>query len=313
MSTIDVCIPTYRPGLCLRETVGRLLAQRCPIRNIYLLNTEERLFDPTLIAGYEDRVFVQHISQTQFDHGYARDLMAKKSDADFLLFMTQDAGVVDRYLTERLMEAFTQEGVAGAYARQIPYRGCNAVERLTRSFNYPKVSSIKGKEDEKRLGIKLYFCSNVCALYRRDVYEQLGGFEKGAIFNEDMVYAHRMIEAGYQIAYCAEARVRHSHNYGLLQYFRRSFDMAVSQAEHPEVFSAVSSESEGGKLVWEVSRRLLLSLRVISFISFGFSCVAKYLGYFLGKRYQHLPKSVVLWCTDSPWWFVQKEESEKER
>ncbi len=308
MKTIDVCIPTYRPGLCLRETVERLLAQRIPVRYIYLLNTEEKLFDSTLIYGYEDRVLVEHIPQMEFDHGYARDLMAKKSDADFLLFMTQDAGVMDRDLTKHLLAAFDKQGVAGAYARQIPYRDCNAVERLTRSFNYPVTSDIKGKDDEKRLGVKLYFCSNVCAMYRRDIYEQLGGFERGAIFNEDMVYAHRMISAGYRIAYCAKARVRHSHNYGLMQYFRRSFDMAISQAEHPEVFANVSSESEGSKMVWVVSRKLLSRLKVFSFISFGFSCVAKYLGYFLGKRYQHLPQSVVLWCTDSPWWFTQKEE-----
>ena len=38
------------------------------------------------------------------------------------------------------------------------------------------------------------------------------------------------------IAYEAEARVLHSHNYTNMQQLRRNFDLGVSQAEHPEVF-----------------------------------------------------------------------------
>ena len=56
-----------------------------------------------------------------------------------------------------------------------------------------------------------------------------------------------MINAGYKVAYVAEARVIHSHNYTGMQQFHRNFDMAVSQAEHPEVFEGIKSESEGIK------------------------------------------------------------------
>lgn len=36
---------------------------------------------------------------------------------------------------------------------------------------------------------KTFFCSNVCAMYRRSIYEKLGGFVKHTIFNEDMIFA----------------------------------------------------------------------------------------------------------------------------
>lgn len=39
-----------------------------------------------------------------------------------------------------------------------------------------------------------------------------------------MFMAARMIQAGYKIAYCAEASVRHSHNYTPKQEFQRYFD-----------------------------------------------------------------------------------------
>ena len=45
-----------------------------------------------------------------------------------------------------------------------------------------------------------------------------------------MIYAAAAIQAGYRIAYAAQARVVHSHNYTFRQQFCRNFDLGVSQA-----------------------------------------------------------------------------------
>ena len=100
----------------------------------------------------------------------------------------------DVYLVEKLVSAFEKEKVAAAYARQLPDKDCDIIERYTRSFNYPKESSVKTKADLDRLGIKTFFCSNVCAMYRRSIYEKLGGFVKHTIFNEDMIFAGKLIQ-----------------------------------------------------------------------------------------------------------------------
>lgn len=73
-----------------------------------------------------------------------------------------------------------------AYARQLPKSDCHIVEQYTRQFNYPEQSCVKTKADIPTLGIKTFFCSDVCAAYRRDLFEELGGFESPVIFNEDM-------------------------------------------------------------------------------------------------------------------------------
>jgi len=39
------------------------------------------------------------------------------------------------------------------------------------------------------------------------IFERLGKFPKDMIFNEDMVFAHTLIENGYSIAYAADASV----------------------------------------------------------------------------------------------------------
>ena len=174
------------------------------------------------------------------------------------------------------------------------------MERYTRSFNYPEESRIKGAVDLGTLGIKTFFCSNVCAAWRRDRYLELGGFEKKTIFNEDMILAGHLIRKGGLIAYCADAKVIHSHNYSALQQFHRNFDLAVSQTMHPEIFGGIRSESEGIRLVKMSMKHCLqigkpwLCFQVLS------QSAGKYLGYKLGQRYGQLPRKMILWCTMNP-------------
>jgi rhamnosyltransferase len=187
--------------------------------------------------------------------------------------------------------------VAVAYARQLPREDCSVIERYTRQFNYPDSSRVKGKEDIPELGIKTFFCSDVCAAYRRDVFETLGGFESPVIFNEDMFFAARAIQEGYAVAYAADARVVHSHNYSVSQQFHRNFDLAVSQMMHPEIFEQISSEAEGMKLVKNTMKYLFHIGRPYLIWNLGWQCVGKYAGYLVGKRYKKLSRRQILRCT----------------
>lgn len=299
---IDVIIPLYKPGNELFTLMDRLQRQSVPIRNIILMNTEEKYFT-NLIYGTRfmekyKNVKVYHLSKKEFDHGQTRRRGVKKSQAEIFVMMTQDAVPEDEYLLENLIEPL-QGDVAVAYARQLPREDCSFIERYTRGFNYPDKSRIKSQEDLPSLGIKTYFCSNVCAAYRRDIYEELGGFVRRTIFNEDMIYAAGAIKAGYQIAYAANARVIHSHNYTHMQQLHRNFDLGVSQADHPEIFSGVPSESEGKKLVKDVTTYLREKHMLRKLPYFYMQCFCKYAGYLLGKNYKKLPKRLILALTAS--------------
>ncbi len=299
---IDVIIPTYKPGKELFTLIERLESQTMPPNKIILMNTEQKYFEK-LVYGVRfpeqhKIVEVNHISKREFDHGRTRRQGVKKSDADIFIMMTQDAMPADEYLIERLTEHLTGE-VAASYARQLPNVSCSAMERYTRSFNYPEQSLVKSLGDLPRLGIKTFFCSNVCAAYRRDVYDELGGFVRHTIFNEDMIYAATAMKAGHKIAYVAEARVIHSHNYTNKQQFHRNFDLGVSQAEYREVFGSVASESEGKKMVLQTAGYLARN-GMISKVPYLFlQTMCKYAGYLLGKHYKSLPHSWVVAFSDN--------------
>lgn len=302
--SVDVILLTYMPKKQVLELLKALEGQTYPIRKIIIMNTEERYFE-TLFYGtgvlekYKN-IEVHHLSSKEFDHGRTRAKAVQYSKADIFVCMTQDAMPENTRLIENLVEALTQsEDIAASYARQLPLAGCREIEKYTRGFNYPEQSVVKSLADVDRLGIKTFFCSNVCAAYNREIYENIGGFVKKAIFNEDMIYAGHAVNAGYRIAYAAEAQVRHSHNYTCMQQFRRNFDLGVSQAQHPEVFAVTSSESEGVRLVKDTMRHLykVKKKRQIPYliVSSGY----KFMGYQLGKRYESLPGKLVKWCSSN--------------
>ena len=301
--TVDVVIPTYQPGAGVVELVGWLERQTHPADHIIIMNTEQELWEKSGIEAtltrnqLMEKIRLFHVTKQEFDHGKTRDLGIRHSQADVVICMTQDAMPCDEYLVEELLKGLEKPGVVQAYARQLPAKDCGVIEAWTRGFNYPETSRVKTKQDLPELGIKTYFASNVCAAYDRAYYLHAGGFLPKTIFNEDMIFAAGVIEDGKAIAYCADARVIHSHNYSCMEQFHRNFDLEVSQADHPEIFSRVKSESEGIRMVkrnaaylWSVKKPWLIPRLVM--VS-GF----KFIGYRMGKQYRKLPRRVVLACT----------------
>lgn len=299
---VDVIIPAYKPGKKFSRLLKMLQLQSYPVNRIIVMNTEKAYWNEKGYEGVEG-LEVHHLSKEEFDHGATRNRGARYSRADIIVFMTDDAVPADGQLIEKLAAAFESKGPKGesvimAYARQLPDKDCPMAESYTRAFNYPGESCIKTRADLGRLGIKTFFASNVCCAYDREKFWFQGGFIEKTIFNEDMIFAGRaVLQDDYAIVYAADARVIHSHNYGCMEQFRRNFDLAVSQSDHPEVFGSIRSESEGIRLVRQTARCLVKHRRPWLVPGMIVKSGFKYMGYRLGKCYRLLPDSLVVKCS----------------
>ncbi len=300
---IDVVIPAYKPGKDFRELLSRLLKQTVLPDNIFVIQTltegEEQL------PFEEECIHVYPVKQAEFDHGKTRDYGAKLSGADYVLMMTQDAMPENDYLLEELLKGFARENVGIVYGRQLARKDADLTEKLARLHNYPPESRLKTRADEEALGIKTYFCSDVCAMYDRILYEELGGFVHPVIFNEDMIMAYRVIRAGYGVYYAADAQVVHSHSYTCMQQFRRNFDLGVSQCQYSEVFENISSEKEGAGFAGKTILTLCKGFHFGKAIYFAWQCAFRLAGYRLGKNYEKLSRKMILRCTMSPWFWKE--------
>ncbi len=281
--TIDVFIPTYQPGPEFERTLKSLASQALKINRLCVINTGKNFWNTKfekIFSGIE----VTHIEKKDFDHGTVRYNAAKTSDADIIVFMTQDAVPADENLLTELTAPIIEGMASVSYARQLPRADADPIEKIGRLYNYPKKSKIKSKKDLNTLGIKTFFCSNVCAAYDRKVYNELGGFPHPVEFNEDMIFAAGVIEGGYCISYSADARVIHSHNYSGREQYKRNYLIGRTQAQYREIFEKYPSEGAGIKLVKSTAKELFKMGKGYLIFKLIWISGCKYLGYRAGKR-----------------------------
>lgn len=304
--TIDIIIPTYKPDEKFEKCLMMLKKQTVLPNKIIIVNTEVKYFKSS-VANTINNLQLIHIRKEDFDHGGTRHMATGFSNSDIVMFMTQDAIPADEFLIENFLNAFENSDVSAVYARQLSDEKKNPIEYFTRQFNYPEKSYKKNISDLPKLGIKTFFCSNVCSAYKRSDYNQQGGFIRKTIFNEDMIMASKLIMAGKSIYYLAEAKVYHSHNYTAKEQFKRNFDLAVSQRAYGKPFTEVKSESEGVKLVMATMSYLVKKGKIYLIPKLIIQSFAKFLGYKLGFNYLKLPKIIIKKCTSNiAYWNFEK-------
>ena len=311
-STIDAVIPVYRPDHDFEKLLSMLHGQRVPVRRIILMITEDPRAEYPDFSAYGD-IECHRLAREDFDHGATRNEGVSYSDADYVLLMTQDAVPADQNLIEALVKPMMEnEALCASYARQAAGEDAKEAERYTRRFNYPDEPRVKSEKDAPELGIKTYFCSNVCAAYRRQVLLDLGLFPENMIFNEDMVFIGRALQAGWSVRYSPEAVGIHSHNYTAGEQFHRNFDLGISQADHPEIFGRFPSEGEGVRYAKAVISYLRKKRAYAEILPFAAGCAARYAGFKLGRSYTKLPKRLALRCTSNRTFLERRLNSTKE-
>lgn len=257
MGKVGLIVPTLDAG-GLWESWLQALARQTR-KPDYLLVIDSSSSDGTADLARAHGFAVKRIDKAEFNHGGTRQAgVAMLPGAEIIVFMTQDAVLAGPRALERLLAAFDDGRVGAAYGRQLPHHGAGAIAAHARLFNYPPESGTRRLEDRARFGIKTAFISNSFAAYRRGALAQAGGFPADAIMGEDACVAGKMLVNGWKVAYRADAQVRHSHEYGFMDEFKRYFDIGVFHADFSWlqlVFGGVSGE--GWRFVLSEARYLL--------------------------------------------------------
>lgn len=288
--TYGVCIPTCNAG---GEWQRYLEKTRTACHGSRLLVIDSSSDDDTARIAREAGCELVTISRHEFDHGGTRNRALEiLDDCDVVIFMTQDAYPASASTLETLVHAFEDPIVSAAYGRQLPHDHASAVSAHTRHFNYPPDSHRASVKDIPQMGIKAAFLSNSFAAYRRQALMDIGGFPENAILSEDMVAGARLLSAGWQIAYCAESAVHHSHNYTMPQECQRYFDIGVLHAREPWIQEMTGKAEGEGKRFIVSELRFLWHRAPLQIPSAICRNGLKYMGYRLGKMEDRLPVGV---------------------
>jgi rhamnosyltransferase len=293
---ISVLIPTYNAEKEIKELLTQLNTQELDKgQELEIIVVDSSSTDSTIKIITENFPNVKYriIENKRFDHGGTRNYLASMSAGHYLLFMTQDAIPCNQSLIKNLLKPFhTFNNIAISYARQVPKKDANPLEVFARSFNYPEESALKSKESLPSLGIKTFFNSNVCSMYKRDLFENFNGFPEEIILNEDMILSSKLILNGYLVSYTSEAKVYHSHNYKLKNQFKRYFDIGMAFENTSYLLSYASNEKEGIRMVITQMKYLFNKKEIYYIPLMILEAGVKYLGYKLGLRHKLFPNKI---------------------
>ncbi|HAS0883833.1 glycosyltransferase family 2 protein [Enterobacter roggenkampii] len=288
MHSFALIIPTYNAGAGWEEWFLALKKQTIQPSEVIVIDSASK--DDTCEIARRYGSVIINITTEEFNHGGSRNKASLNvHDCEFIIFLTQDAILDNENSLAQMVNVFQNPDVAAVCGRQIPHYDANPLAVHARNFNYSSVSQIKSQSDISTFGIKTVFMSNSFAAYRRTVFEELGGFPEHTILAEDMFMAAKMIQAGYKVAYCAEAVVRHSHNYTPREEFQRYFDTGVFHACTPWIQRDFGGAGGEGLRFVKSEIRFLLKESPLWIPRALLTTVAKLLGYKLGKRWQSLP------------------------
>ncbi|CCQ94026.1 O antigen biosynthesis rhamnosyltransferase rfbN [[Clostridium] ultunense Esp] len=302
---VSIIIPTFNCGKFIKKNLNKYIN----INEMYnLLFVDSSSSDDTLslLRKITDNIVI--IPQSEFDHGGTRSEAALKTNADIIVYLTQDALPIDISAIEKIIKVFEDETIGAAFGRQIPYENTNLFGKHLRYFNYVDKSYIRCIDDKDKYGIKAAFLSNSFAAYRRSAMDEIGWFKDGLILGEDTYAGAKLLKAGYKIAYVADAVVYHSHSYTVWQEFKRYFDIgAFHQMEHWILDEFGKPEGEGIKYIKSEFRFILKNKKIYFIPEFLVRNIMKYLGYKLGNIYKYLPKGLIKRLSmNSKWWDKEK-------
>ena len=223
---ISVLIPVKDGGSDLVRCLQAIAAQKVDDQ-VEVVVVDSGSSDGSAKRARELGAAVHEIPASEFVHGATRNLAARLSKGDVLVFTTQDAIPATDHWLARLVAALDGDGVVGAYGRQLPHEDATPPEQFFLDFMYgasPRTQRLRGIEE---LSFEQTLFSNVNSAIPRSVWEA-NPFRDDVTMSEDQEWSRRMLLAGHTIVYEPEAAVRHSHTYTLRGAFRRFYDSGAS-------------------------------------------------------------------------------------
>ncbi len=221
------------------------------------------------------------IEPKDFSHSLVREKEAFESNADIVVFVTQDIIIERKDWLKKLIEPIEKNEAEACYSRQICAN--NSMEKYTREKNYPDKSSIVSKEDIPKLGLRAFFFSDASSAIKRDIFVELNGYDFTDMpISEDMYIAYKLITGGYKIKYCAESEVIHSHDFTLKEQYKRYYETGKFFKQNAYL-NRYKVNSTGGKLAFYILKRAVEEKNWKVIMKWLPNMGARFLGMKLGK------------------------------
>jgi len=277
---IDIICPLYNAEKYIDNLHKSLLMQeKIEINEVKYILTESTDMTENMLK--KNNIKYKKIKKIDFSHSKVREEAAMSSVADILVFITQDILIEDKFWLYNLTKDIMNNKCAAAYSRQITKY--NNIEKYTREKNYPASSFIVSKKDINKMGLRTFFFSDASSAIKTSIFKELNGYDnKDLPISEDMYIAYKIIMNGYNIKYCAESVVYHSHNFKLSELYNR-YKLTGVFFKNNSYLDKYGTTDSGIALAKYILKRIFEDKNFKLLFRYPFDMAARYIGMKVGK------------------------------
>ncbi|MDH0117653.1 glycosyltransferase [Rhizobium pusense] len=233
----SVFIPSYNAGAEFQKVLERLASQKCDFPyDVLVIDSGSTDGTPEIVSRFADKgIRLEHIPQSEFQHGRTRNLGISMTDGDYVAILTQDAMPKDENWLANLIAGFDKgERVAGVTGRHqaYPEHGPFVANDMQNHFD---ALALLPNPIDMEIGLPsnyypgsttwrmlAYFYSDNNSAMSRSVWKEIPYPE--IEWGEDYVWASLAIKAGFQKAYADDAIVFHSHDFPTKRLFKAAME-----------------------------------------------------------------------------------------
>ena len=212
MTALDVIVLTWNDGTLLDVAVRSALLQRRV--DVAVTVVDNGSSSPATVND----VRVQLIrSEANLGVGRGRNVGVRATEAPFVCFLDSDAATSTRMRSRKLVAPMLDDETIGltapvftgqrpeASAGRAPTFGRKVARALNRTDVYARTP---GQGVEARSDVD--FAIGACQVFRREVFERIGGLDESAAFGpEDVDFCLRVRAAGWRVVQVATADCDH--------------------------------------------------------------------------------------------------------
>jgi len=265
LPTVSVIIPTYNRKEMLRDTLNSLARQTYPDDYFEVIVVDDGSTDGTQEIVREEFPFcLRYFRQSNQGATAARNLAARQSQADILVFLDDDILLEPEYLTYIVREHVTRQNaiVVGTVDIQ-----CEETTPLPQTLNAALASS----QNSEKLTFTDVYSNNMSI--RREAYFEVGMYHDLGFLGSsswcDVDLGYRAYQQGFDFRRSIKARCLHRDYFaGSLDRYKNRARTSAFQAvrlfqKYPELLSHLSMFHDKTPMIWGQDSPSFLARKLI--------------------------------------------------
>jgi len=217
MKDISVIIRAYNEEVHIEKLLQKINEQSV-IDNVEVILVDSGSTDLTVVKAQKYNVKLIKIESEVFTFGRALNVGIKNASGKYLVFASAHVYPTDGNWLENLVKPLKREKTALSYGRQIGMRTTKYSEHQIFKKWFPEESCSNQNHP---------FCNNANAAIKKELWLDQP-YDETITGLEDLHWANKIMDKGYQIAYVAEANIVHVHDETYSQVYNRYFREAIA-------------------------------------------------------------------------------------